>query len=1380
MNGRHFKTIGIPRAGLEYQDLIAIELLLTFFRDPDRYQWIEVESEDPSMGSLDDIVAARSDGSFELIQVKFTPDPVRYQLDWEWLLERTPRGSSRIAKWAESLRSAAGQGPIHRAQLRTNRRPSAALQEALSGHRIDLSRVDQKIRARVEADLGGPQSASDFFGTFEFSHSEPFIDDLEILLRGSIVPSDTDREGWLLLRDQVSRWAINRREPEPDGKIRYQHLVQTITKKRPRPIPQNFAIPAGYRVPRKEFHKDFLARIKDKKKSVSVLWGTPGRGKSTYLSFLISDLTSKKLPFVRHHYFLSLDDTTNDRMSFSEIASSLMDQVVSRYPDAVQGLEERPNQLRDWIDACGRYFGNEGKRFHVFVDGLDHVWREQANTVQMEHLFNHLLPCPPNVTLVVGTQRIPDTQLPARLLRTATSTDWIEIPGMDEGAVHHWVREQHDAGRVRLLENGNRRSVTQQLNSISEGFFDICGGHPLHLIYSFEFLVRRGIAFSADEIRQLPLCPDGDIVKYYNLLWGRLSQNAHQIVHLIAGSDFHWPLDGLRSCVGPIDEIAHLVEHRLTGIVPFHGSILAYVRERPDHAPTFTSLLPRVIEWLRSEARVYWRWGWLWLMQSKAGDDEPLLIGTTREWVVASLAAGYAHRQIAAILSAAEIKAFHRRDYSRTVELRSLKTRVLNGPEFQTNEFSAFSECAIASGGNTDRILIMADEIETLADDEVVILARLCARSNNRDLITRCLVELQRRVNLWITLRHKSGDKFVALARNYLEILASTDYVDLAITVPFIAKFRDSGGVFRWLLSQLLHGRRLELLLDLADYLRGAKREDWLLWTHDMIARVALIEGVNLATRLKKQDGAASSLMVCYFLKKGEPPPATVLGSLNGVILERYDYGRSVVLERFFQTVFFSALSTSLEAAGPFSLVLPGLDYEKMGWMSEAVRMLERAAGSMASGEKQPSFSLLYSEADAIVPVSADRPTDAPFAQYRSFKRALFQMCADIHHLTSTSGITARIDTEELARARNSIHWSDELWIDEQVESRVRILSDDAARYLFGETSRALARRVSVFHERADNWIQLGRFGLIYELPVTEEVVRRAANCLVGYGWRKDLWLNDVLEAIVDVHEHQAADTVPWIRSLVPIVEEITEFTDGDETDYIRSELIRSIADVCPERLPTVYARHIARDEWRYAHEGLRAFSRLISFVDPIAGALGRTFVESREIAILRERAEAGDLGAGQVEAAQLRYLGGSPIDVQDRPVTDSEPPETEEAPDITRCGPTEFTSLLDSISNYKVGYKKQRDALGAWLHHWKDRGSGAEALGAVWQYFETEENTSTADSMLDEAFLVALEVFGRTRAYDWLVLAHIHLRGWDSMWTSRRLSEILCSEPVG
>jgi len=91
------------------------------------------------------------------------------------------------------------------------------------------------------------------------------------------------------------------------------------------------------------------------------------------------------------------------------------------------------------VKSCGAHFAKENKRFYLIVDGLDHVWREQQSITQMEHLFNYLLPCPENVCLLVGTQRVPSNQLPLRLSQKAKPDDWIEVPPMDRAAVEAWV-----------------------------------------------------------------------------------------------------------------------------------------------------------------------------------------------------------------------------------------------------------------------------------------------------------------------------------------------------------------------------------------------------------------------------------------------------------------------------------------------------------------------------------------------------------------------------------------------------------------------------------------------------------------------------------------------------------------------------------------------------------------------------------------------------------------------------------------------------------------------------------------------------------------------------------------------------------------------------
>jgi len=331
-----FKTAGIPRTGFDYQDLMGIDVLIRFFRDPSLFEWVELESDEPKVGKLDDVVAARTDGKFELIQVKFTADSGTYRLGWAWLLERKGKGSSLLQKWSDALQRVLALGPVFSAKLRTNRLPDSDFQKSLVGNFIDFNSLEPNMKHKVADELGGEDSARSFFERFEFGHSEKLVDDLETALKQQIVPSDTDHSGWLLLRDHVKKWASRKSLPEPDGKIRHDHLVQIITKRRPKPIPQDFVVPESYQVPSDDFHRVLMRRIRAKSHPISVLWGSPGRGKSTFLSYLAKSLRDEDLPVIRHHYFLSLDDSTIDRTSFPEIAHSLMHQIFALYPDAVR------------------------------------------------------------------------------------------------------------------------------------------------------------------------------------------------------------------------------------------------------------------------------------------------------------------------------------------------------------------------------------------------------------------------------------------------------------------------------------------------------------------------------------------------------------------------------------------------------------------------------------------------------------------------------------------------------------------------------------------------------------------------------------------------------------------------------------------------------------------------------------------------------------------------------------------------------------------------------------------------------------------------------------------------------------------------------------
>ena len=83
-----YTRTGARRSGDDYQDVIALDLLVEMLEHPDRYQWIQVEADD--FDYLDDIVALKTDGEYIVKQAKFSTNPEAKEdyLTWDDLLSQ--------------------------------------------------------------------------------------------------------------------------------------------------------------------------------------------------------------------------------------------------------------------------------------------------------------------------------------------------------------------------------------------------------------------------------------------------------------------------------------------------------------------------------------------------------------------------------------------------------------------------------------------------------------------------------------------------------------------------------------------------------------------------------------------------------------------------------------------------------------------------------------------------------------------------------------------------------------------------------------------------------------------------------------------------------------------------------------------------------------------------------------------------------------------------------------------------------------------------------------------------------------------------------------------------------------------------------------------
>jgi len=176
----NIKPTQLTRSGYEYQDLVCIGFIIDWYNDPQKYEWVRIEGdiEQEKLKGLDDVICKRSDGSFELTQVKFTIDPSRddLALSFHWLLKKKRNGTSLLQKWSHDVENLNASGHLAAASLRTNRIPNLEFKNTLTGTTLDYNKLPQPVREKFDLQLGSPQKAKNFCLNFNFAHSEQLID----------------------------------------------------------------------------------------------------------------------------------------------------------------------------------------------------------------------------------------------------------------------------------------------------------------------------------------------------------------------------------------------------------------------------------------------------------------------------------------------------------------------------------------------------------------------------------------------------------------------------------------------------------------------------------------------------------------------------------------------------------------------------------------------------------------------------------------------------------------------------------------------------------------------------------------------------------------------------------------------------------------------------------------------------------------------------------------------------------------------------------------------------------------------------------------------------------------------------------------------------
>lgn len=1370
---------GTRRAGDDYQDMVALDLLVEMLEHPDRYQWVRVEADDT--GALDDVVALRYDGKVIARQVKFSTDPGADDDPWTWEVKKVSKKrnallGSLLQKWASSIPKLRQIGEIGEASLVSNRRAAPEVQNFLGAEgRVDFDRLPIDIQNQIIEQIGSEREAREFFTTFLFHVDRPNLNVLEDgICRRFLTLGGTDL-GWHSLRSELRQWVIRKNWPPPNGAITLP-IIRTAAKwYEPKELPQEFEVPHDYTLPSEEFHEEFLADITTATSGCRVLVGRPGLGKSTYLSFVFKQLVERGIPAIRHHYFLSTRERIVGRLDHQRVAESLMSSLQRRYPESLQahGFKNPiPGELGQWLESSAQYFASQNQALLIIIDGLDHVWREKGSRAELDHLFEHLLPSPEGMVLIVGTQPIDEERLPMRLIQEAPCDQWHELPLLDKRAICTWL--SHHGGEFDLSEHEHVRAHV--LDRLTDAFWAKSGGHPLHLRYALAALRERYLPTTPESVWALPGSTHEDIERYYNELWYSIPEAGRGILHLLAATRFPWPQYGLLGCLGEdshdpqinmaLRQVRHLLVDDPIGLRAFHSSLLVYVTGRTDHAMYASILKRKALQWLREDAPPYWRWAHEWLLQADLGDNEQLLNGPNRAWAVQAIALRYPSREVAEILGRAAWLALEKQNLARFVETGLLNDYFNLIGETRREVLTELFRAQLWLEEDDHLRQRLHASLDELTDAELVVLARDEVLRGNRQVADLCVEQVSRR------LSHHPGEagllhqgwktRLVVLAK--LGAVASVDSRRMA---KFIGQFEKGEYVEA---ASDGYASTLRVLRSIQPF-RDILVEDLTPVSRLRILRhmvmLALEEGIELSCDDLLRETDPYTYVYAQLRQIDMRGRVVASPSLLGGIAPDDFRSHQASAASFFHAAFFFFLAHHLAGSTAGREWVGTISGE--AWIREMATRLELIAFDVSSGlaKQQPvDIELVYRRIKGVPRPSWIHDRDnADLAA--GFEWALREIALDLLSMNGTWSEHPQLHQQDLEVAFGTDYCDRWSFISAYLTHERLWMTNDAVAWVLKTSEAELDATVNEFTTRSTRFATLAALASLHEMTdEARRLVRRAAENVLAYGDHKDLLLDSVLEIVRECHQVGIGRSKSWLLQLAPAIASIEDFTDGDETNHLPRTLGEVLVQVVPNRLPDYYQWLCAEEEYYDASSVFHSFLSSADLSDELNQSLARTAIDDESLAILRERANQGDMGATSA-LADIECLLGPPADSQTEDEDREMGPKPVQADEVPDVDPMSYRppALMEYIEAAGARYPYDRERLAyGWLETWKNAGYGSAAFDAVAALVESDGGPRANDRL----FELAKTFCGREAAYPWLVRAHRAAYSWTRFFTRK------------
>ncbi len=1356
------------RRGFDYQDCWAIKLLIEWIENPKKYRWIQfetvpVEAERPNKFFLDDIVASDAEGNYHLYQIKHRQNPDSEKLQLSDLLERkkNKKGElkdSLIMKWFSSYFNLKETGGgIAQASLVTNAIPDEKLKQYILNNKIDIDSIrkeDPEAYGKMEQQLGDNTKISTFFSEFNFIFCEESVEELEATLKDHLLNEIR------LTEDSVNNLFVNvhkeSRKPEIEN-ITYDKVLAWCEFDRPKHLDQNFEVPNDFQIFDDAHHEATIRELRDPQGGIKVFYGKPGSGKSTYLAKLSEILKNSGISCVNHHYYISdADPEFNERLFSVRVKEAL--KAEFKIPELKELLGDLAHKnslnipLREYIRQLASSYSKGGKPFVLIIDGLDHVPR-YADKKELLDFLNEISFLASGYWLILGTQESASEYFPQIIVDHCPETKWIEIEGLDRDSIQEII-EYNDAN---LCLPQNELQIYELIDKIIE----VTDKNPLILRYTLNQLKNSAGTRMVTAYDCRDLIPySGDIEQYYQRLWRNIPAEAQTIANLLASVNIRFTeeqLHDLLPCVihepHKISEscqaISHLLKIEHHKILPYHSSFEQYITSTKEYQIQRISLKKKILTWLNNSTHEDLTWAEAKILSYELGDPGPL-ISIDESWLIEALCHPREIRLITTQLARAAEAAFKQQEFGLALKF-SKANDYLRDAAGHTEVRDLIWKQAFESGKRDVRNY----DLKSLNASRIYLIAHSADKMGYEGLLHAALEQLSEMHNKRLDYTLDDGLP-PELPLNYIKALTLKRDHQVPNVYRYISQFVDlgwSGRLLEVYVTELLRTEQFLKIGELYNCLSPSEKELIL----SCLARYDLVTKGSRYLDLILRSGASETICLLYLFLRDEPtqfiPPLPdhrdLAGMQTKLDLKIWGEIRDVFADAFVVGILYglynrnSEISTWIEKTGSDMMLRTTAEIYSAGL----------ATASLMQASEPADYSLIISDLNRIEIPDGQRYNDKRRLT-SGLKNSLPEILEVIYLITLNREETPLLCINDLNNILSGNIYSGNDLLEYLTLRNRQILDDGAYDWFIHEKEEELGEKVDPFHERAKEYALLSKLSTIHsDEEQSSYFLRQAARNFVGYGYHKDMYLDEVLDTIKVCYTVNPKVAMECLREVIPLIEHVGDYTDGDHTRYFPGYLADFLGIVDKQTLFNYYLIKTDENDWNLAETLFDSIVRSLSF-DDIDKSIATTAIGRYSFRSLESLAEKNHAAKEVLDDIQ-EFFG--PIDHSERDTSSHIPHNTSEM-DYSTVSPDQ---LIEQLETLKEPWD-QAKYLAGWLRYWLERPEGDKRKIRSVANTVIEENPRLYifTEALDLLYLLEYQ-FDSNKAFDYACLAQSDSGSW-------------------